>query len=81
MPNAYSDSTAGCGAAVADLPRDYEHEHRAMLIDEQFQDSVDREGVAQEDAMMKPDYGMYPDPDSYYEQQWELPENDPDPDF
>jgi len=75
MPSASMSSTAGAGVAVEASPRDWEHEHRAMLLDEQFQDSVDYEAVAQEDRMMSPNYGIYPNPDEYYEQQYELPDD------
>ena len=39
-------------------------------------EQIDFELVAQEDSMMKPDYGIYPNPDEYYESQYEIPDHE-----
>jgi hypothetical protein len=51
---------------------DWEKEDREA----RHQSNIDFELVAQEDRLMKPDYGIYPNPDEYYEQQWEMPDHE-----
>jgi hypothetical protein len=76
MSNASTPSIAEHGAANAVSSIDWEKEDREA----RHQSNVDFELVAQEDLLAhgtpNPVYPSYPNPDEYYEQQWEMPDHE-----